>query len=364
LQAEIEMQRRQNTSLSVKVGGMRAMQDERDRLVGDNAALKAKVDKLRRSKSQADKDRERAWREQQDRSALDKLIRINTLVTAGTAQQTLKGDGNMTQSLYPEGFDGLSSLLTDSRTTSAHGSGGKYASGYASGSASASASGKKSLSFNPALGIIPPGVDLAQYYRGNHPGASKFMRVIARIPEAPGMLDCQRDDIVYINYGEKDAPAHMVHAMSYNGKRMGLVPIDLLQPMENTYELAHGFTLRQKGFSFKDDNDQPDAGTDLYPATATHAANLPRSPTSPNGVGTVTRLGEHYDDRIVQQPMGSASKVKSTPDHRTAGLSRDRVNATVSFHNPEYRSSPSPSANNAQPESRTKFGCCCCWCPK
>jgi len=310
LQTELEAQRRQNESLMKQLSAMRVVQDDLDASEKDNNSLRSKITilKLKLKKAKSERDRINAQDRAafaQDRSALERLIRVNTIVSSGTAMI--------------EGRPPKSRMEVVLQTHSAPGD-----------SATARAS---------------------SHYRGNHPGASKFMRCIRSFAAAgPETMECQRDDIIYINYGEKDLHG-MVHAVSYNGKMSGKVPWGMLEPVVSSRDLADGFDPEHLHGSVDP------ANFSLYSSPASETISpahvgLDGFPYGPSrgGGATITRIGE------------------SSPSGRSSRLTRDRVNQTVTYHTESEQIRREQRAASPPPKkSWLTAGCfccgpCCCCC--
>lgn len=292
-----------------QLAAMRGLQDDLAASEKDNTSLRSKMSimklKLRKAKAERDRAAEQALLSARERVALDRLIRVNTIVTSGSA--IIDGpDPKSRMELVRQNGENLHSAPGDNEMHRE-----------------------------------------SSHYRGNHPGASKFMQCTREVQAGDGMLECQRGDIVYINYGYKDAtPDGMVNAVSYNGKRWGNVPVDCLVPAASNVDLARGFdpqhlhghlSMHSAGGDF--DVYSP-SGDKISPARGVDFSRL--------GTATVARLGA--------SPAYPGSRPTSSGSGQSGGLTRERVNQTVTYHT---QSEQARREQVAASPVKKKSGICC-----
>ena len=313
----------------------RSMRLDLDASEKDGHSMRSKMTvlklKLTKTKSERDRATERGLINAQDRAVLERLMRVNTIVSSGTAMI----DGSRPRSKSQREYMSTYMLQTQA-------GGGAFVGGGTT-----------------AVSTVSTAAALDAYYRGNHPGSSKFMRCVQSIPATgPGTMECQFQDIVYINSVNRDAGG-MVHAISYNGKRAGRVPLHMLEAVVSSQDLAHGFDPdRLHGHSVDPaetsetspyhHSPRREASESEGISPASGWSGFPYGPHHGGGGASVTRLGSNpaYSSR----PMSNASG-------RAGGLTRDDVNEAVTHH----RISTEESRQKRAASPSRKGGCFTCW---
>lgn len=346
LQTELEAQRRQNESLMMQLSAMRGDLDASEKnnrsMRGDLQSTRGDLDmsekenhsmrsqmstlksKLQKAKAERDRAAERALKNAQvtahDKVVLDRLMRVNTIVQSGAAIIDGPQPRSKTQTQRGGASFGASfgaSVNTSGRTgaTVAHGS----------------------------------------YYRASyHPGASKLMRCTRSIAATgPDTMACQKGKHVLIKYAQKD-DGGMVYAVAYDGKKSGRIPWDVLEPAVDSERLAQDFDpQRLYGHSenpadFSTYSSRP--GLEGYPYGPAHGS----SGAPLTRLGATETISASYASR---RPLSNAS------ERSGGGLTRERVNQTVTYHTKSEQNRREQRAESPPPrKSSLRCGLCCGCC--